>query len=111
MTELLTRAMEEASLLSPERQDEIARELLKKLLRSPRPSSLQKDVVKRPEDRLDDLLPCMKVEDRRSWMKGLLSTLAVDEDPIGAEALQKMSRRSGLEPNELSRDLIAAREE
>ncbi len=60
---------------------------------------------------LDGLLPCMKIEDRRLWMKDLLSTLGVDEEPIGAEALQDMSREAGLEPTELSRDLIAAREE
>ncbi len=76
-----------------------------------RESSSPEDTAALSWESLDRLLPCMDVEERRHWLSGLLSTLGVEEEPIGAEALQEMSRHAGLEPNELSRDLIAAREE
>jgi len=47
----------------------------------------------------------------RSLMKNLFSELRIEGQPIGAEKLQELMEKAGLEPNELSRDLIKAREE
>jgi predicted transcriptional regulator len=47
----------------------------------------------------------------RSLMNSLFAELHIEGQPIGAEKLQELMEKAGLEPNELSRDLIKAREE
>lgn len=56
-------------------------------------------------------LPRVEWELRKHWAAELLAAFSIKRKPIGAEALQEMSREAGLEPNELSRDLIRARGE
>lgn len=41
----------------------------------------------------------------------LFAKFGIDCQPIGAEKLQEMMKEANLEPNELSRDLIAMRDE
>ncbi len=48
---------------------------------------------------------------RRRWQTMMRSALGVQGVPLGAEAVQAMSRECGLEENELSRGVIEAREE
>lgn len=57
----------------------------------------------------DDLLA-----DKQLWRETfdqLFADLGIQATPIGAEKLQALMAEAGLEPNELSRDLIAMRDE
>ncbi len=47
----------------------------------------------------------------RSGFSGLLASWGIQGEPISHGELRELSRQSDLEPGELSRDLIAAREE
>ncbi len=58
--------------------------------------------------------PQMRWADKQIWRERfaqLLAAQAVTGQPRGALALQEQLAREGLEPNELSRELIAARDE
>jgi hypothetical protein len=44
-------------------------------------------------------------------MRQFLLKLSIEDEPIGFEALQEQMREAGLEENELSHSIIAAREE
>jgi hypothetical protein len=57
------------------------------------------------------LVPRMTAELRKRLAAETFQALRIEGEPIGAEALQEMSRQLDLEPNELSRDLILMREE
>jgi hypothetical protein len=60
----------------------------------------------------DILLPRVEWELRKHWAAELLAAFCIERQPIGAEALQEeMSREAGLELNEISRDLVLARDE
>ncbi len=107
MTKLLTRAYEETARLPRKRQDELARRILGDLDESvegkrqaeptAEPERLRRVPKKELQHHFDDLFASMGIRRR---------------EPIGAEALQeRMRREADLEPNELSRGLIAAREE
>jgi len=109
MTKLLTRAYEETARLPRKRQDELARRILGGLKEDEsvegkreagppaEPERLRRVPKKDLQHHFDDLFASMGIRRRA---------------PIGAEALQeRMRREADLEPNELSRDLIAAREE
>ncbi len=50
-------------------------------------------------------------EPQKKWMKQFMAQFGIQATPIGAERLQQEMGASGLEANELSRSLIAAREE
>jgi len=50
-------------------------------------------------------------EEQRRWIRDLFVTLSIQGVPLGAEVLQQRMGQAGLAPNELSRDLIKAREE
>ncbi len=54
---------------------------------------------------------CLSNEDRRRWLGVMQSLMTTPTEPIGVEALLRLSRESELAPNELSRDIIEAREE
>ena len=45
------------------------------------------------------------------WAADLARTFSLEDRPVGALEVQEMSRAAGLEPDELSRGLIEAREE
>ena len=47
----------------------------------------------------------------KEHMRQFLLKLSIKGEPIGHEALQKQMGEAGLEENELSRSIIAAREE
>jgi len=47
----------------------------------------------------------------QAQMNALLSTLGIQDDVIGTEALQQAMQKADLAPNELSQSLIAMREE
>lgn len=47
----------------------------------------------------------------KEQMRQFLLKLSIEEEPIGYEALQEQMREAGLEENELSQSIIAAREE
>lgn len=49
-------------------------------------------------------------EGLRQAMKQLLAALNVEGDPVSVEQLRREMETSGLEPNELSRSLIEARD-
>lgn len=50
-------------------------------------------------------------EDRRRWLGVMRSMMTTPTETIGVEALLRLSRESELASNELSRDMIEAREE
>lgn len=59
-------------------------------------------------------LPFMEWSDKSEqiyWINRVFETLGITGTPIGIEELQQLMRVSGLEENELSRDLIAMRDE
>ncbi len=59
-------------------------------------------------------LPCMEWSDKSGqiyWINRVFETLGITGTPIGIEELQQLMGASGLEENELSRDLIAMRDE
>jgi hypothetical protein len=47
----------------------------------------------------------------KEQMRQFLLKLSIEDEPIGFEALQEQMREAGLEENELSHSIIAAREE
>jgi hypothetical protein len=47
----------------------------------------------------------------KEQMRQFLLKLSIEGEPIGYEALQEQMREAGLEENELSQSIIAAREE
>jgi len=57
--------------------------------------------------------PFARIGDRAlaTWAADLSRVFSLEDQPIGALAVQEMSRTSGLEPDELSRGLVEAREE
>ncbi|HYN19551.1 MAG TPA: ribbon-helix-helix protein, CopG family [Thermoanaerobaculia bacterium] len=58
-------------------------------------------------------LPLPRVGDRAlsDWAADLSSMFSLEDQPVGALDVQEMSRSAGLEPDELSRALVQAREE
>lgn len=55
--------------------------------------------------------PWVDKEAQRRWMDLLFETLSIQGEPIGALALQEKMSQIGLDPDELSRGIIKAREE
>ncbi len=55
--------------------------------------------------------PWVDKEVQRHWMDMLFETLSIQAEPIGALELQKKMSQIGLDPDELSRGIIEAREE
>ena len=49
--------------------------------------------------------------DQRRWIRDLFVVLSIQGTPIGTERLQQQMAWSGLASDELSRDLVEAREE
>ena len=56
-------------------------------------------------------LPRVEKAVLRNWAADLFRDLSIEEETIGALEVQERSQSSGLEPNELSRSLIQARDE
>ncbi|MCP4659580.1 MAG: hypothetical protein GY856_29605 [bacterium] len=54
---------------------------------------------------------CLSPDDKKRWSAAMRSLFGIHGEPMGAEALQQLSRESVLEENELSRTIITAREE
>lgn len=71
------------------------------------------DKLSRKRFTVEDIpLPRVDWELRKHWATELLTAFSIERQPIGAEALQEeMSREAGLELNEISRDLVLARDE
>jgi len=99
--ELLTRLLREEPGLIPSLPD--ARP-------SERAGTRQADAGTRTETRRRNLGGLSK-QGRQRWRAMMRSALDVQGVPLGAEAVQAMSRECGLEENELSRSVIEAREE
>ncbi|MEM7535439.1 MAG: hypothetical protein AAF639_24900 [Chloroflexota bacterium] len=60
------------------------------------------------------LMPSIKWVNKaqlRKTMDELFGSLLLDIQPVGSEALQQQMRKAKLQPNELSRSIIEAREE
>lgn len=65
-----------------------------------------------PADPRGFLVPSIPADLRKRLAAEVFASLGIErKEPIGALALQEMSRQFNLEPNELSRDLIRMREE
>ena len=106
MTKLLAKAFEEASRLPRERQDDLARHLIEDLATG-EPSEETAPVESSRISRRT-----ATKEDWRRKFEDLFSALGSRQEPIGAEALQeRMRQEADLGPNELSRRLIASRDE
>jgi len=83
--------------------------------RSPRDRERAGHNVPEPAVALPDkpkpAIRCLSADDKKRWSAAMRSLFGIRREPMGAEALQQLSRESALEGNELSRTIIAAREE
>ena len=50
-------------------------------------------------------------EAQRRWINQVFTSLSITDMPVGSQTLQQRMSQSGLSHNELSRDIVEAREE
>lgn len=98
MTKLLTKAFERASQLPSGEQDVLAQRLFEDLSRNGNAARGR--------------VPALGVDktELRHCFDEIFSKMGIPKEPVAIEEIQELARQSDLEPNELSRDLIAARE-
>ncbi len=70
-----------------------------------------KTVPQTASTRLSVAYPWADKEEQRHWIGDLFASLSVQGAPMGAEVLQQRMGQTGLAPDELSRDIVEAREE
>ncbi len=69
------------------------------------------DDFDRPLESESPRMRFLSKEEHRRWATEMRATFKLEGEPLPIEEIQKMSRESSLEENELSRAIIEAREE